>query len=965
MKQHALLCLLIVTISAIPGVAFSALTQDPTLHWRTLQSEHFEIHFHDGEESLAREVADLSEHIHRKLTRVLNWVPKDRTQVLLTDRFDYSNGYTYDIPRNWMQLNVSPPDSFSSLDDYNNWLELLITHEYTHVLHLDKNSGVPAILRNVFGRFVLLFPNMLQPPWLIEGLATFEETNNKLGIGRGQNSYFRMLMRMEVKNGIKPLSEVNQPLVSWPMNTTRYLYGVYFYQFLKSRYGEKKIQALIDNYSDNLLPFSINRNSRAVLGKSMDELWNDFSVYLKQEFNPEILRIQQNHIDNGRQLTRSGYFINPPKVTATGDVYFTQNDMQDEPHLMVIRKGDTQPHIVTDSNGQYFDFNSRSGIVIAELDAVNNTNIFSDLYHIDPVTGLKTRLTWGKRYRYACWSPDGQKILAVHYQLGEFALHLLDKNGKLLKVLWKGKDKSVLGPPDWSPNGDKVVMSVWRPATQWNLETFSLQTQQWKRLTSTSYIETTPQFSSDGNSILFSADYNGVFNIHRLDLTNDSFSTLTNVMGGAFSPAATRDGKKLYYIADGENGFDLFQINTTSATALPVATNPVPALPSETHASGTVTPQKSPLTAGKKNYQVTDYNAINYLAPTGWYPFFYYGEDSVEISAITSGSDPINRHSYNLVATYDIKNRWPIGRLDYLYDRWNPTLKFSLERQISIYRWPNNDIERYRNLDTFTVEGVWPMLSYEQQWLFHAGVITKRETDKKILSNLGPRKAANNDMTGIALDYNSSHRYPISISRNNGREVRVIAEDNNLLESAYSGQTYTVDWREFVDLPGEHVLALRGVFGYGTEQPEKFQLGGDLEHSVPPASNVAAYASTESIFGVRKYPLRGYPTGRSDLTGRRMVLANLEWRFPIALVERGFMSPPIGLHQVHGKVFYDVGKTWDKGYGVPQLRRGAGAEVTTELVLGYSIPVDVSLGYAHGFDTGGEDQGYLKAHLSF
>jgi Tol biopolymer transport system component len=960
MKQHALLCLLIITISLFPKVASSALTEDPALNWRTLQSEHFEIHFHDGEKNLAREVADMSERIHRKLTKALNWIPKSRTQILLTDRFDYTNGYAYDIPRNWMQLNVSPPDSFSSLDDYNNWLELLITHEYTHVLHFDKNSGVLAILRHVFGRFLLLFPNQLQPPWLIEGLATFEETDTKQGTGRGQNSYFRMLMRLEVENGIKPLSEVNQPLVSWPMNTTRYLYGVYFYQFLEARYGKEKIQALIDNYSDNLLPFSINRNSRAVLGKSMDELWNEFSAYLRQEFNPEIRKIKQNQISNDKQVTHSGYFINTPKVTATGDVFFTQENMQSEPHLMVLRKGDKQPHIVTDSRGRYFDYHPRSGIVITELDNFKNANIFSDLYHIDPVTGLKTRLTWGRRYRFACWSPDGQEILAVHYQLGEYALHLLNKSGKLLKILWQGKDKSVLGPPDWSPNGDQVIMSVWRPATQWNLETFNVQTRKWKRLTSTSYIETTPQFSADGKSILFSADYNGVFNIHRLNLASGSLSTMTNVIGGVFSPSPTSDGKQIYYIADGRNGFDLFKLDTGSVKPTPV--KPINTISQKIVT--TTTKKKTP-TADKKNYLVSDYNAIKYLVPTGWFPYFYYGDDRAEIGANTWGSDPIKRHSYNLIAAYDVNNNWATGKLDYLYDRWNPTLKFSLERQISTYRRPNNTIERYRNLDSFTAEAVWPLLSYERQWLLHVGVIAKRESDKKILSNLGPRKATNNDLTGIALNYNSSHRYPISISRNNGRQVRIIEEDNNLLDSAYSGQTFTLDWHEFIDMPGQHVLALRGVFGYGTGQPEKFQLGGTLEHSVPTTPNVAAYAATENIFGVRNYPLLGYPTGRSDLSGRRMFLADLEWRFPIALIERGLMSPPIGIHQLYGKFFYNWGDTWDRGYGVPELRRGAGAELTTELVAGYWIPLDVSLGFARGFDTGGEDQAYINAHLSF
>ena len=154
-RQLAFFCFLFTTASILPSTVFSALTQDPSLHWRTLYTDHFEIHFHDGEKMLAYEVADISERVHKKLSATFNWSPEDRTQIILTDRFDFSNGLAYPMPRNWMQIIITPPDSFSSIGDYDNWLELLIIHEYTHILHFDKSSGLPNALRNVFG--VLFF----------------------------------------------------------------------------------------------------------------------------------------------------------------------------------------------------------------------------------------------------------------------------------------------------------------------------------------------------------------------------------------------------------------------------------------------------------------------------------------------------------------------------------------------------------------------------------------------------------------------------------------------------------------------------------------------------------------------------------------------------------------------------------------------------------------------------------------
>ncbi len=962
-RPFAFACLLLSTISIFPTAAFSALTQDPSLYWRTLYTDHFEIHFHDGGKSLALEVANISERVHQELSKKFNWTPSSRTQVILTDRFDFSNGVASPLPRNRMQLIVKAPDSFSSLGDYDNWLETLITHEYTHILHLDKSSGVPHALRNVFGRFLFLFPNLMQPPWLIEGLATHEETDNEHGIGRGQNSYYRMLMRMEVENGIKPLSQVNQPLVSWPMNTSRYLYGVYFHSFIVSRYGEEKIQALIENYSDNIIPLAINSNSKEVLGKTMDELWEEFKDYLNKEFSPEIQNIKKSGVTKGKQLTHSGYFNTSPKTTPNGDVFFIQRDMQSEPRLMVLRKGGSKPRELSETRGRYFDVHPQAGIVITELDASNNTNIFSDLYRINTKNGRKTKITHGSRYLYASWSPDGKNIIAVHYELGEHALHLLDSNGKLLKKLWQGKNKSVLGPPDWSPHSNKLVFSVWRPETQWNLEIFDLKRSQWKQLTHSKNIETTPNFSANGEEIIFSADYGGVFNLHRFNLANGNITRLSNVIGGAFSPTPASsdnsEGKQgVYYTAVGKNGFDLFYLE-----------NPLKLPATKISGPHNIVNKKIQNTATKKSYNnnsIEDYDAISRLTPTAWYPYFLATDHRNEIGINTWGSDPIRRHSYILLAAYDTDNKWYVGRLDYLYDRWDPTLKFSLSRSAIAYIDNNGDIERFRNQDTFTTQAIWPILAHEQQWLLHVGVVHQTESDKDIRSSFGSRRrTTNDDLTGVALSYNSTHTYPISISPNNGRQVKLIAEDYDFLESYHTGQAFTLDWREFFDLTGQHVISARTVAAWGTDMPEPFRLGGTRETSISAQPNSAAYASTERIFGQREYPLHGYPKGRADLRGTHMLLAELEWLFPIARVERGLMAPPIGLHQVYGKLFYNWGETWDAGFKLPALRRGAGAELTMDMTLAYWLPIDLNFGYARGFDEGGEEQTYIELQALF
>ena len=947
MKRLLAILLLCNTLLAAP--LYAAINNDPKLHWRTLDTAHFEIHFHDGEAALAQRVAALAEQIHDKLTAPLNWQPTARTQLVLTDRFDYANGSATPFPRNQMNIIVTPPRSDSSINDYNDWLNTLLTHEYTHILHLDKNRGLPHGLQGLFGRLPLLFPNILQPPWFIEGLATYYETDRSNYLGRGQSTWFRMLMRMEVEHGIKSIHQVNQPLESWPMNTVRYLYGVYFYQFVAARYGDDKVRELVEQYSDNLIPFMINSNSRKVLGTKLNKLWDEFAEYLHDDFGAEITRIRAQGESPLQQLTNYGYFTGIARMAGNGDIYFQRNDTQSEPRLMRMRPGEAT-QAVGDMRSRYFDLHPTAGVLFSERDATHSTNIFSALYRMDPHNGKRTQLTHGARYLYAAWSPDGQQIIAVHNSGGESALHLLDTNGKLLDILWRGRAQEVLGALDWSPDGRQLVMPVWRRDSLWNIELFTLKDRQWKMLTRRSGIETTPRFSRDGQSVLFSADYGGVYNIQRLDLGSGELHTLSNLVGGAFGPLEAAGGE-LYFTGLNERGFDLYRL--PAAKPRPVAA-PGPATPA-------FTPPEPPAAA----LPVRDYSALRRITPTSWLPYLSLVDDRSEIGLSTSGNDPLQRHNYDLLFAYDTRNDWLIGAASYVYDRWNPTLKFTFNRDVFSLRDLNGAAVHFINSDSLTGEALWPFFRYARRWMLHLGLVANIETDKLVHDGFAPLGTTRDTLLGAAVSFDSRRRYSRSISPSNGRQLRLIAEDNDLLNSDSSGQTYILDWREFIDLPGKQVLATRLVAGWGTDNPRPFRLGGSISSRVPTDPQAAALAPTDTLFNRRRYALRGYSEGLAGLTNRRMGLVEAEWRFPIGLLERGFMAPPIGIHQLHGRLFVNGGDAWYERLGVNHLKWGVGGEIITELVLGYWLPVQLRLGYAKGVSDYGQEQIYLDMGGSF
>lgn len=938
--------------------ARAGVSHDSALTWRTLHSTHFRVHFHDGGEALAQRTAATAERIHGKLSPVLDWQPTAPVDIILSDRLDISNGYASPFPANRMVIYVTPPDEISNLEDHGGWLETLLTHEYTHILHLDKATGFPAFVRKIFGNHPLVFPlpsvfpNSVQPAWLIEGLATWHETDRARGIGRGQSSYFDMLMRLEVDNGLKPVYQINQDIATWPGGSAPYLYGVAFYDFIADRRGEERIKKLVDGYSG--IPYSflfVNVNSRRALGASLPRLWPDFEKYLKQRHGEKLAAIRRAGVVAGERVTHHGYYGGAVRALADGGFLYERNDGASEPAL-VRQDADGRQRWSTPLHwGAHLSVHARAGALITQPEINRNANYFYDLYRVDLESGRPRRLTHGARYRYAAWSPDGMRILAVHNEGGKHALHLLDDTGKRVEVLWAGEQDVVFASPDWSPDGASLALAAWRPQGGWNLERFLVKERRFELLTRDSAIEAQPQFTADGKALLFSSDHGGVYNLRRLDFASGKVTTLSNVEGGAFHPTQASVGGPVYYTGYHAAGFDIYRLDTPAALPTPVAA-PGPSA---------IVAKDSPVPDGLK---VSSYSPYDGLRPRWWLPHIAVDERRTELGVTTAGWDPLVRHIYYLDVAYDFRNQWPAGSVDYIYDRFYPTFKLHASRFSKLALDGNDDPLRVTTSDTFMGEMLLPFLQYRRDFTLHAAAYSVRDADGWTAAGVTPRADRTDNVLGYAFVYNSTRRYPLSISRSRGVQLSMSAETSDAIEgSDYSGEVYTADGRAFLPLGGEHVLALRLAGGWGNAAPRPFRLGGSLSGNAAPLPLNTVLL--DSVFNQREFALRGYDGGLASLTGRRMLLASAEWRFPVARVERGIMFVPLAIHQVYGSVFAETGDAWDTGRTPGDYSSGAGVEANAEVSGLYGPPIQMRLGYAHGFADNGSNQVYLRLGSSF
>ncbi len=922
---------------------------DPSLNWKTLNTDHFYIHFSDGNEIVARRLAAIAESVHDDLSQWIDWQPAMPTHVVLSDESDFSNGFATPVPHNRTVLFLTPPRAIASLEDYHDWLTVLFTHEYLHILHLDKQTGLPADLQNIFGRYFLLFPNVIQPRWFIEGLAVERETDLDIGVGRGQSSYFKMLMRSELERGIKPVEQVNQQVRSWPAGVVPYLYGSYFLRFIDETYGAHALREWINGYSDNLIPARLNSTAQTAVGKTVAILWDEFEVWLRQSSGLEKTISGASDPVEGERLTEHNFDTRSIDVAADGSLYYVRQDRLLHAALMKRDRFGATHALVDLNGGAVIDATGDGEILIAQPEVCDNFSIYYDLFRYSEEDGLR-RLTHCARYVFARWHPDGTKIAAVHVAHGVSALHLLDAQGGREQVLWRGEEGETLGDFGWSPDGQRLVATIWRQRVGWNLEEFSLDSGRWVAISDSPLIEFSPRYSADGERIYFSAEYGGVYNIWSFSRLRRQLSQMTNVSGGAFQPVFADDGS-LYYLGNHARGFDVYRLDQ------PVAISSRSTLPE-------VDPMPAPQSELWQDGSVADYSPLPSLQPRWWLPHLVVSEGANEVGVVTGGNDAVDRHAYSATLAVDVDNNYPLGNFFYSYTPANwASFQIAAFSSNSVDLDDRDKVVRIRREDQLNLNVLFPFRGLSKSSSIVAGVSTDYTSDRETAVGVRHLPSQRDNVAGVGLIYTDADLQPRSISRSGGRDVRLAAENSDVFDSDFSGNVYVLDWREFIRLGrSENVLGLRYLRGHGTDQPRPFELGGVGSQSV---LGLLGEGSGEPLLNRREYEFRGYDDNVPGLTGRRMQLISAEWRFPIALVERGLMVPPIGLNRISGRLFAENGAGWQGG-SPDRKFSSAGFELHLDVNALYFDDFRLRAGIAHGYDDEyGGDEFYLTVSGGF
>jgi len=928
----------------------------PAERWRTIETPHFRIHFNPPLEDFARRSATAAERAFDLLSRELV-APRGKVDLVIADNADYANGYATPFPSNRVVIFAHPPVEDVALRNYEDWSSLVITHELTHIFHLDRAAGIWRLGRTLFGRHPALFPNALQPAWVTEGLAVYFESRIT-GAGRLEGSEHYMLARAAAESGRFPrLGEISRATSRFPAGETVYAYGGFIFDYIARTRGERAIRDYIELSSRRLFPLTLNGKAQRAFGVTFERAFKEWQNSLTRAIAPPAPPMPA-----WKQLTSEGWFVGSPRWTSPSTLVYTASTGKDVMRAYRVTTSGSQSRLGR-RNGLTPNVPLAGGeLLFWQPEFVDPYHIRNDLYVQRGKRQI--RLTHGARLS----SPDARRdgsIVAVQNIPGSTRLVRVDKEGRVTGVLVEGNLELQWSDPRWSPDGTRVAaVRVPRgPVSEIVvLDTLGLIVASRPFVRA---IVVSPAWSRDGRRVYFASDHSGSMQIYSFcpEEGGGALRRHSATSTGMFSPDPSPTDfaiAALHFRADGYH----LGIGGVSSLAVETADTVVAATRRECAdcrivGAGPGSPSRSDVAAHA-------YSPWRSLLPRYWEPVIESGTQSgTSVGGATSGDDAIGRHAYFAQASYNLRHHDAKAFAGYQYaGLGQPVLSFSgeIDRQHSSIFTKSGDVvgdlaERSRTVAASASLSRPRVRSFSS--ISIGGEIEDRQfasDPDTLLAHLNPffRQRLTLPSLFASASWSNTRRAILSISREDGVALSALVRErwrSGSGDPPSASITAVSAGYKALDLPGfaHHVAALRLAGGWADSRAtSSFSVGGLSGGSLDILAGVSV-GEERRTFGVRGFP-------PSSERGNHAFAGTLEYRAPLAVPSRRVPVLPVLLDRLAIAAFADAGRAYCSPGDVASVCAGpvssrptlvsSGAELYLDTALQYDVPARFRLGVA-------------------
>lgn len=943
-------------------VSLSGEPNHPELTWHTFESEHFIYHYHDGTEQTARMVLNVAEEMYPYVTGLYNYEPATKTQIVIQDTDDYTNGGAYYF-ENKILLWASPLQF--DLRGNHSWIRNVFTHEFSHIISLGKAMKFPItfpaayiqvldrekpykdniIMEYPKGIGALPIANVVVPMWWAEGVAQYQFAEST---GDFWDSHRDMLLRDRALHGdLFTWNEASYFDKKGTGNESVYNTGYAFVRYLSQRYGPE-INNTIAETASSARHWSFNRVFKAVFGQSGREIFNTWRDSLTSAYLRDT-RIIRDHEKTGNILLKKG------------PAYYNVSVSPDGKHT-VLASAENRDYL-----GQTYLFSLTADGELEQLDKKSRIrgdiawspdsrciyyvkqrlpnkygSVYFDLAKYDRETEESVFITENARIYSVAASQEGEiYVITVHDGSHNIARVLDD--GSLIPLTFFEHGEQVYDM-DVSPDGQTIVFDL---ALLHGRDIYAMNTdngEMYGQVLNGAYDNRHPVYTPDGKSVIYVSDRTGIFNVYARDIDTGGDMLLTNTTGAAFYPETAPDGRILYTLY--ENGiFKLAELESPEPV-LPEYANYRPyTLPDNEYNPKTLPNiDSSPYTSQFSRLFIMPYLMIDYNKPK--YGFAAFQNEVLNKYNLYTSMGIATNKDMDIYARLDFNFLLPTMYLEGYYVTYHLDSKSErlyeltdLERDISFrlweanagieYRWMNHlfhtKLTRQHYSASITDYDKTRGILYDPfGYTYFKGTSIQADWTLDFIirdwhSDINPRRGFSGKMS-VAYDFN---KYLQDFG---------ISEEYSTLEEIYSNEnTLRLELNSELFLP--------------VSFPDRSAL------SVAINSGWQENTAIDSFFhyyGGGRPGLKGYPFYSIEGT-QKMIFTGM-YRFPV-IPDMHIGAEPFFFNRLYAGVYYQAGDAWRGGIRDMDIKQNIGIELRLGGHSFYAYPLAITLDAVYGLNS--------------